>query len=103
LLAGGCSGLIAGAAGCGFRFLPSDLSNLPVFSVGIGRSGCLGSAVSVRGSTRVGVTTTTSSVVAWLTFFDLKRAPRIGMLAAPGVLLMMSVVRWSSRPEMAKL
>jgi hypothetical protein len=56
-------------------------------------SGSVGNAVSVSGSTTVGVTTTTSSVVAWFTLFDLKSAPRMGILAAPGVLLRMSVVR----------
>jgi len=85
--------LVGGAAGLGFRFLPSDLSNPPVSSVGIGRSGWTGTVVSVRGSTTVGVTTTINSVVEWLTVFDLKSAPSMGMLAAPGFLLMMSVVR----------
>ena len=46
---------------------------------------------------------TTSSVVEWVTFFDLKSAPIMGMLAIPGVLLRRSVVRWSSNPEIAKL
>ena len=100
---GGLSGLSGGATGCGLRFLPSDRSNAPVFNVGIGISGCAGTVVSVSGSTMVGVTTTTNSVVEWFTFFDLNSAPRIGILAAPGVLLRMSVVRWSRRPEIAKL
>jgi hypothetical protein len=71
--------------------------------VGTGISGSTGWVVSVSGSTTVGVTTTINSVVEWLTLFDLNRAPRIGILAAPGVLLKMSVVRWSSKPEIAKL
>ena len=42
---GGLSGVIGGAAGCGFGFLPSDLSNAPVSRVGIGRSGWSGTVV----------------------------------------------------------
>jgi hypothetical protein len=79
------------------------LSNDPVSKTGTGIDGSTGWVVSVSGSTTVGVTTTTNSVVEWFVFFDLKSAPRIGILAMPGVLLRMSVVLWSSKPEMAKL
>src|ERR1019366_5519670 len=77
----GGPGLTGGAAGCGFRFLPNDLSNPSGLRGEIGRSGWPGSVVSASGSTTVGVTTTTNSVVEWFIFLDLKRYPRIGMLA----------------------
>jgi hypothetical protein len=90
----GIASLIGGGVGFGFSLLPNDLSKPLVFSVGIGMLGCVILTSSVSGSTKVGVTMTTSSVVEWVMFLDLKSAPRIGMLAAPGVLLRRSVVRW---------
>jgi hypothetical protein len=64
---------MAGGAGLGLRFLPRESSKPFVSRVRIGRAGSAGGAVSISGSTRVGVTTTTSSVVEWFMFFDLKR------------------------------
>jgi hypothetical protein len=63
--------------------LPQRLVKGASIQGGIGRSGCASSAVSVSGSTRVGVTITTNSVFEWLTFFDLNSAPRIGMSQRP--------------------
>ncbi len=60
---GGRSGFNDGAAGRGFLSLPSDLSKPSLLRVGIGISGCAGSLISLSGSTTVGVTRTTSSVV----------------------------------------
>lgn len=89
----GIASLSAGAVGFGFCLLPSDLSKPLVSNVGIGKLGCVIFTSSFSGSTRVGVTITTNSVVEWVMFFDLKSAPRMGMLAIPGVLLSRSVVR----------
>ena len=73
--------------------------------LGVAIFGCSGSASGddVRGSTTVAVTMMTSSTTEWLKFFERKRSPRMGMLEIPGILLMISVVRWSSRPETMKL
>jgi hypothetical protein len=45
----------------------------------------------------------TSSTTEWLKFLERKSSPRMGTLAMPGTLLMISVVRWSSKPETMKL
>jgi hypothetical protein len=64
---------MAGGVGFGLRFLPSESSKFFLSTVGIGRFGSVGGAVSAIGSTTVGVTIITSSVVEWFTFLDLNR------------------------------
>ena len=43
----------------------------------------------------VGVTTTINSVTELFKFLERKRCPRIGTSPIPGILLRLSVVRWS--------
>ena len=84
--AGGAGALVAGTPTEGSG-LGSVLSNLSLLSSAAGYFGSKDGGLSVSGSTIVGVTITINSVFEWLIFFDLKRAPIMGILAMPGVRL----------------
>ena len=64
---------------------------------GIARSGF------ASGSMIFGVTITTSSMVERFRFLERNSCPSTGMSAMPGILLKLSVVRWSRMPEMPRL